>query len=177
MNKTKWAIDTTHSEIQFKVRHMMITTVTGHFRDFSAEVETEGNDFTKSGIRFRAATISIDTGNEQRDGHLRSNDFFNAEVFPDLLFTATEIKPGDGGEFLMKGDLRIRDTTRSITLKVEAGGIVDDPWGNTKAGFTVEGKINRKDFGLTWNVPVGADGVLVSDEVKIQADVQLVKQP
>lgn len=172
----QWKIDNTHSEIQFKVKHLMITTVTGHFKNFDLEVETGTTDFaTAKRIKFTADINSIDTNNTQRDAHLKSADFFNAEEYNQLQFTGTKYEANEDGATL-RGNLTIRGITRPITLNVEFGGIVVDPYGQTKAGFTVNGKISRKDFGLTWNAVTEAGSVVVSDEIKIHGEVQLVKQ-
>ena len=172
----KWKIDSTHSEILFKVKHLMITTVTGYFKNFDLAVETETKDFnTAKRIEFTADIDSIDTNNEQRDAHLKSTDFFNAEEFKQLQFIGTKYEANEDGGTLL-GDLTIRGTTRPVKLNVEFGGIVVDPYGQTKAGFTVNGKISRKEFGLTWNAVTEAGSVVVSDEIKIHAEVQLVKQ-
>ena len=174
MATTNWVIDASHSEIQFKVKHLVITTVTGNFNEFSGTVES-GDTFENAEILIEINTASINTNNEQRDEHLKKGDFFDVEKFPKLSFKATKFsKKGD--DFELVGNLTIKDVTNSITLAVEYGGIAKDPWGNTKAGFEVTGKINRKDFGLTWNAPTEAGGVLVSDEVKLIANVQLLKQ-
>ena len=172
----KWKIDPAHSEIQFKVKHLMITTVTGYFKQFDLEVETENEDFsTAKKISFTADVNSIDTNNTQRDTHLKSADFFNAEVYNQLSFTGTKFE-ANGDEAKLYGDLTIRGITKPVTLNVELGGIVVDPYGQTKAGFTVSGKISRKEFGLTWNAVTEAGSVVVSDEIKIHAEVQVVKQ-
>ncbi len=172
----QWKIDPAHSEIQFKVKHLMITTVTGHFRKFDLEVETENEDFTTAKrIEFTADISSIDTNNEQRDGHLKSGDFFDAEQYSQLRFAGNSYQT-DGDEATLKGDLTIKGVTKPISLHVEYGGIVVDPYGQTKAGFTVTGKISRKEFGLTWNAVTEAGQVVVSDEIKVLAEVQLVKQ-
>ena len=176
MASTKWVIDPTHSEIEFKVRHLMITNVTGSFTSFSSEVETDGDDFTTARISFTAPITSISTGNEQRDGHLKTADFFELEKHPDLKFVANGLKKKGEGEYELEGDLTIKDVTKKIKLNVEAGGVAKDPWGQTKAGFSVTGKINRKDFGLNWSAVTEAGGVVVSDEVRIQAEVQYIKQ-
>ncbi|MCB0522835.1 MAG: YceI family protein [Saprospiraceae bacterium] len=176
MATTKWALDLAHSEIQFKVKHMMITTVTGGFDKFDATVKTEGEDFSTANISFEAETASVNTGAADRDKHLRSSDFFDAEKFPIMKFEATEFKPtGDNGDYELKGNLTIKDTTKPVKLDVEFGGIGKDPWGNTKAGFTLSGKISRKDWGLTWNAALETGGVLVSDEVKLLGEIQLMK--
>ncbi|WP_299255553.1 YceI family protein [uncultured Cytophaga sp.] len=175
MTTTNWVIDASHSEIQFKVKHLVITTVTGAFNDFSGTVEAGDDTFENAKISFEASTASINTNSEQRDTHLKSADFFDIEKFPKLTFSATKFtKKGD--DFELVGDLTIKDVTKSITLAVEYGGTAKDPWGNTKAGFEVSGKISRKEFGLTWNTITEAGGALVGDEIKLIANVQLLKQ-
>lgn len=174
--KTKWSIDPTHSEIGFKVKHMMITNVSGSFGSFSADVTTDGDDFEKASIDFTADAASISTGSADRDGHLKSPEFFDIEKFPQLKFKATKIEKKGDDEYALTGELTIKDVTKPVTLKVEAGGIGKDPWGNEKAGFTISGKINRTDFGLTWNAALETGGVLVSEEVRLSGEVQLVKQ-
>lgn len=172
-----WAIDPTHSEVHFKIKHLMITNVTGSFNIFQASVATEEEDFSKATISFTADIDSISTGNEQRDGHLKSADFFDAATYPQIKFTATKVESVDNdGSYELYGDLTIRDVTKSIKLDVEFGGVVKDMYGNTKAGFTINGKINRKDFGLTWSAVTEAGGVIVSDEVKIISEIQLIEQ-
>lgn len=172
----KWKIDPAHSEIQFKVKHLMITTVTGHFKSYDLDVETETDDFnTTKKIVFTADIDSIDTNNAQRDTHLKSNDFFNGEQYPQLKFVGEKYE-SNGDEATLHGELTIREVTKPITLKVEFGGNVVDPWGQEKAGFTIDGKINRKDFNLTWDAVTEAGSVVVSNEIKIHAEVQLVKQ-
>jgi len=175
--KTIWRLDPAHSELLFKVKHLMISTVTGRFREFDLAVETDGEDFARLvGAKLVADLHSIDTNNEQRDNHLRSNDFFNANKFKQSVFEATQYV-GDNNEGKLYGDLTIRDITKSIVLDLEVGGLTTDANGQTKAGFTVNGKINRKDFGLLWNAVTEAGGVVVGDEVKIHAEIQLMKQP
>jgi polyisoprenoid-binding protein YceI len=177
MAKTKWVIDPAHSEIQFKVKHLMITTVTGYFQKFNLEVETEENDFSKADrIEFTADIDSINTNNEQRDTHLKSGDFFDAETHEQLKFTGKNFEKSNDSVYKLNGDLTIRGTTKPVTVEVEMAGIVVDPYGQTKAGFTVDGKINRKDFGLTWSAVTEAGSVVVSDEIKIHCEIQLVKQ-
>lgn len=175
MKKTTWTIDASHSQVQFKVKHLMITTVTGSFKEFESTVETDGDDFTNAKISFIAKTGSVSTGSEQRDGHLKSDDFFNAEKFPELKFTGTKLTKKDEENWELEGDLTIRDITKRVTLAVEFGGIMTDPWGNVKAGFGVTGKVSRKEFGLMWNAVTEAGGVVVADDVKIAAEVQFVK--
>lgn len=176
MKTTKWAVDPVHTEITFKVKHLMITTVTGYFKRFTIEVETEGDDFhTAKKIEFTADINSIDTNNEQRNAHLRSADFFNVEKNPVLKFSGTnyELK---GDEAKLHGNLTIGGITQPLTLDVEFGGIVKDPWGGERAGFNIKGKLSRKTFGMIYNAALEAGGVVVGDEVKINADVELVKQ-
>lgn len=168
---TKWSLDPAHSEIQFKVKHLMIATVTGSFTAFDVTAETENDDFMKAKISFTAQSDSINTGNGQRDGHLKSDDFFSAEKFPQIKFEATEYKNDD-----LYGNLTIRDVTKSVKLSVDFGGIAKDGWGNTKAGFSISGKISRKEFGLQWNSVTEAGGVVVGDEVRILGEIQLAKQ-
>lgn len=176
MANVKWTIDPSHSEVQFKVKHLMITTVTGYFKKFDLQVETETDDFTTAKtIVFTADVDSIDTNNEQRDTHLKSADFFNAAEHSQLRFVGNRYE-ADGDEAKLQGELTIRGISKPITLDVEFGGIVVDPYGQTKAGFTVNGKISRKEFGLTWNAVTEAGSVVVSDDIKIHAEVQLVKQ-
>lgn len=175
MSNTTWNIDAGHSDINFRIRHLVISTVSGKFKSFSSSATTNGDDFSTAEISFEADTASIDTGVEQRDGHLRGDDFFNSEAFPKLTFQSTEIRKADDGNLEIDGLLTIRDVTKPITLKAEFGGIAKDPYGQIKAGFEVSGKINRSEFGLTWNALTEAGGAVVSDEVKFQADVQYIK--
>lgn len=175
MSITKWSIDPTHSEVLFKVKHLMITTVTGRFNKFAASAETSDDFKTASNISFSAEINSIDTNNEQRDGHLKSADFFDAANHAEIKFIGTGYK-STGDDFKLQGDLTIKDTTKPVTLNVEFGGIVVDPYGQTKAGFTIDGKISRKEFGLTWSAITEAGGVVVGDEIKLQAEIQLIKQ-
>ena len=171
-----WKIDPVHSEIQFKIRHLMVTNVTGYFKKFDLVVETETDDFnTAKKIEFTADIDSIETNNEQRDTHLKSDDFFNAEKFSQLKFVSTDYS-GSGDDATLNGDLTIRDVTKPIKLNVEYGGSVVDPYGQSKVGFTVTGKISRKEYGLLWNAVTEAGQVVVSDEIRIHCEIQLVKQ-
>jgi len=171
-----WKVDPAHTEIQFKAKHLMITTVTGYFKTFSLEVETETEDFhTAKRIEFTGDIDSITTNNEQRDTHLKSPDFFHAEEHPQLRFDGKKYE-ARGDTAKLHGDLTIRGITKPITLDVEYGGTVNDPYGQTKAGFTVTGKVSRKEFGLLWNALTESGGVVVSDQIKIHAEVQLIKQ-
>ena len=166
---TKWNLDTTHSEITFKVRHMMISNVKGAFNTFTAEVEAEDDTFKNAKVSATIQTDSIDTNNADRDTHLKSADFFNAEQNPTITFESDSLADD------VTGHLTINGVTKQVQLEVEFGGINQDPWGNTKAGFTFEGKIKRSDFGLNWNAALETGGVLVSDEVKISGELQFVK--
>jgi polyisoprenoid-binding protein YceI len=173
---TLWKVDPAHSEVQFKVKHLMITTVTGYFRHFDVTAETEDEDFTQAKkIEFSADAGSIDTNNDQRDTHLRSADFFDAAKFGQVRFSGKVLERA-GEDYKLTGDLTIRGITKPVTVNVHFGGIVVDPYGQTKAGFELEGKISRKEFGLVWNAMTEAGQVVVSDEIRILCEVQLVKQ-
>lgn len=176
MATTQWALDPTHSEIQFKVKHMMISTVTGEFTRFDASLETEGEDFKTGKVKFSAEIDSINTKNEQRDGHLKSADFFDAAQFPKLSFESTSIEHKSGDDYALHGELTLHGVTKPVTLAVEYAGAITDPYGNTRAGFELNGKINRKDFGLTWSAVTEAGGLVVSDDVRLLANVEFVKQ-
>ena len=177
MATKNWVIDPSHSEIQFKIKHLMITNVTGSFNIFQVSVQTEEEDFMKAKVSFTADVGSISTGNEQRDAHLKSVEFFHAATYPQVKFAATKYENVDNdGSYELYGDLTIRDITKNIKLDVEFGGVVKDGYGNTKAGFSINGKINRKDFGLTWSAITEAGGIVVSDDVKITCEVQLIEQ-
>jgi len=174
--KTTWVIDPSHSEIAFKVKHLMISNVKGSFGEFSGQLITDGDDFTTSEISFQINPASITTGSADRDAHLRSPDFFDVENFKEITFTSGKlVKKGDD-EFSLSGNLVIKGVSQPVKLDVEFGGLMTDPWGNVKAGFTIEGKISRKDFGLTWNAALEAGGVLVGDEIRLNLDVQLLQQ-
>jgi polyisoprenoid-binding protein YceI len=175
MENLKWSIDPTHSEIGFKVKHMMFSNVSGKFEKFEASATSEGENFENASFQFTAEASSISTGNTDRDNHLRSADFFDAEKYPEVKFTSSAMKKVADDHFELTGDLTIKGITKTVNLSVEFGGIAQDPWGNTKAGFTLTGKINRKDWGLNWNAALEAGGVLVSEEIRLTIDVQLVK--
>ena len=175
MRTTKWTIDPTHSEIQFKVKHLVISNVTGSFDKFDGTVYSAGDDFTDASIDFNADVNSINTNQPDRDKHLKSPDFFDAANHPDLSFKSKSLKKkGDNG-FVLTGDLTIRGTTKQVDLDGEFGGIVKDPYGNTKAGFELNGKINRKEFGLQWSAITEAGGMVVGDEIKLMMNVELAK--
>lgn len=172
--KTKWVADPTHSELNFKVKHLMITNVKGTFRKFEAEID--GEDFTKAKINASIDATSIFTNDDNRDKHLKSADFFEVENYPTLSFEGTSFKKVDDDNYKLVGNLTIKGISKEVKFDVEFGGINKDPWGNEKAGFSLTGKINRKDWGLNWNAALETGGVLVSEEVKISAEVQFVKQ-
>jgi polyisoprenoid-binding protein YceI len=175
-NEKKWSIDLAHSQIAFKVRHLMIATVRGEFRKFEANIYTMGSDFLTADIHLWIEPQSIDTGDAKRDEHLKSPDFFDAINYREISFVGTEIKETDNnGELELSGTLTIKDISKPVKLNVAFGGIIKDPWGNDRAGFTVKGKIDRRDWELTWNTELPGGGVMLSDEVKIECDIQLVK--
>ncbi|RKN79701.1 YceI family protein [Ulvibacterium marinum] len=169
--KTKWNIDKTHSEVGFKVKHMMISTVKGHFEDYRASVETSDDSFSDASFSFSAKIDSINTKNGDRDDHLKSDDFFNASEYPEMTFKS---KSFDGENLV--GDLTIRDVTEEVTLEVDFNGVAVDPYGQTKAGFEMRGKINRKDFNLTWSAVTEAGSIVVADIVNLAIDAQFVKE-
>lgn len=175
MATTNWSLDPTHSELTFKVKHMMISNVTGSFKSFDATVTTDGDDFSTANIHFSADVDTISTNNEQRDGHLKSADFFDAAAHPKLTFEGTSLEKVNDEAYKLHGNLTMRGVTKPVTLDVEYGGVIKDPWGNTRAGFTVEGKINRKDYGLVWHAVTEAGGLVVSDDVRLHANVEFVK--
>lgn len=172
---TIWNIDPSHSEIQFKVKHLVISTVTGRFNSFSGKAETNGEDFDNAKITFEAEVDSIFTNNADRDAHLKSDDFFNAEKFPKISFESSSFKKTGDNSYELTGNLTMRDITKEVTLDVEYGGMVTDPYGQTKAGFELSGKVSRKEFGLNWNAITEAGSVVVADNIALQLNVQLVK--
>ncbi|MBA3899031.1 MAG: YceI family protein [Bacteroidetes bacterium] len=172
----KWTIDPSHSEVGFKVKHLMITNVKGSFRDYNATITTEGEDFVNPNVEFTAKTASIDTADDKRDAHLRSADFFDSENYPELKFISTGYERIDTENFTLYGDLTIKNITKPVKLNVVFEGIMKDPYGQTKAGFTIEGKFNRKEWELNWNAALEAGGVLVGDEIRVMCEVQMTKE-
>jgi len=170
-----WQIDPAHSLVEFAVRHLMISTVKGRFGDVAGTIQIDGNDPAKSVVDVTINVASIDTREPQRDTHLRSADFFDADRFPTLRFRSTRVSGGPG-QLLVTGDLTIRDVTREVTLTVTPEGQGKDPWGGERAGYSAKTKINRSDFGLTWNQVLEAGGVVVGEEIKISIDVEFVKK-
>jgi polyisoprenoid-binding protein YceI len=171
---TSWKLDPTHSHIEFSAKHMMITTVKGRFADFEGTVSGSPDSPAGATVNVVIRAASIDTRTEQRDGHLRSPDFLDVEKFPTITFRSTKIS-GSKEKFALTGDLTIRDVTRPITLDVTYEGQGADPWGGTRAGFSATGKIDRREFGLTWNQALEAGGVLVSNDIKLQIEAQFIR--
>jgi polyisoprenoid-binding protein YceI len=171
---TKWVTDPAHSELMFKVKHLMITNVKGEFKDFTAEIN--GDDFRNASVKASIDTSSVFTNSTDRDNHLRSADFFDVENHPTMTFESTSFKKLDDDRYKLKGRLKIKEVSNEVELDVEFGGIIKDPWGQEKAGFSFEGKINRRDWGLNWNAALESGGVLVSDEVKLSGEVQFARQ-
>jgi polyisoprenoid-binding protein YceI len=172
---TKWNIDPTHSEIGFKVKHMMFTNVSGKFDIYEGSFLTDGDNFENAEISFSANTASINTGNADRDNHLRSADFFDAASHANLTFKSSSVVKKNDGEYEISGDLTLHGITKFVRLDAEFGGLMTDPWGNSKAAWNLSGKINRKDFGLNWNAALETGGVLVSEEVRLFIEIQLIK--
>ncbi len=176
METTKWAIDPTHSEIQFKVKHLMISTVTGQFNKFEGTVETNGNDLTTAKVHFKADIDSISTNNEQRDGHLKTGDFFDAANHPQLVFEGTKLEKINEEHYKLHGTLTMRGVSKTVVLDAEFGGTTKDPWGFTRVGFAISGKINRKDFGVSFGMVSETGAILLGEDVKIVANAEFVMQ-
>lgn len=173
---TTWTVDASHTNAEFAVKHLMISTVRGRFADVSGTVTTAGEDLATARVDVSLAVASIDTRNEQRDGHLKSADFFNAEQYPTITFRSNRVERVSGESFRLVGDLTIRGVTREVALDVTAEGSTRDPWGGERLGFSAVARVNRKDFGLEWNMALETGGVVVGDEVRLSLDVELVKQ-
>ena len=176
MAKTKWLPDPMHSELRFKIKHLMISNVTGALKNFEAEVETEEEDFTTAKIILVAQMDSISTNNEQRDAHLRNSDFFEVEKYPELKFKSTKVERTANDIFALFGELTIKGITKPVKLNVEFNGTTKDPWGGERAGFVVTGKINRADWGVNFNSVLETGGLMLGEEVKINSEIELVKQ-
>lgn len=176
MQTIKWKLDPTHSEITFKVKHLMISNVKGEFQEFDGHIEAKGEDFDKASVNATIQAASVYTNNKDRDAHLRSGDFFDTEKHPTISFEGTSFEKLDDDNYRLSGLLTIKDTAKEISLDVDYGGMMKDPYGNEKAGFSFTGKINRKDWGLNWNAALEAGGVMVSDEVRINGELQFIKQ-
>lgn len=176
MATTKWILDPTHSELGFKIKHLMITNVSGSFKNFTAEVKTEEADFSTAQINLSADMASIFTNNEQRDAHLLNADFFEVEKHPELKFKSTKVEKKDSDTYILYGELTMKGVTKPVKLNVEYNGVTKDPWGGERAGFAVSGKINRNEWGVNFNGVLETGGVILSDEVKINSEIELVKQ-
>lgn len=172
----EWQIDASHTTLAFSARHAMVTKVRGQFTDFSGSITLDGTSPENSAARATIKTASLNTNNADRDAHVQSADFLDVEKFPELTFVATAIKDKGDGAFTLAGDLTVKDVTRQVDIDVTFVGISQDPWGGTRVGFEAHTEISRKDFGLTWNVALETGGVLVSDKVRIDLDVEAVKQ-
>ncbi len=175
MAKANWAIDATHSGIDFTVRHMMFAKVRGSFNAFEAQVEADPQDLTTANIRVVIDASSVDTNNDDRDANLKSGDFFDTENHPKIVFQSTSIKKTGDDEYAVTGDVTLRGVTKSETFTVTYEGSGKDPWGNEKVGFSGSGAIKRSDYGLTWNAALETGGVLVGDEIKLNLEVQAVQ--
>ncbi len=176
LTKTKWTIDPSHSEIGFKVKHLIVATVRGSFKEFESSIYTTGDDFMSVEIDVTINAASITTGDEKRDEHLRSPDFFDTATHGEINFMGnTYEKDAASDQYKLTGDLSMKGVTKRIALNVDFCGIVKDPWGNDRAVFSINGKINRKDWGLTWNTTLDTGALLVSDEVVISCEIQLLK--
>ena len=176
MTQTKWILDSTHSELGFKIKHLMITNVSGSFKNFNAEVTSDGTDFSTAQINLSAEMASISTNNEQRDAHLLNADFFEVEKYPELEFKSTKLEKIDSETYSLFGELTMKGVTKPVRLSVEYNGLSKDPWGGERAGFVVTGKINRSDWGVNFNGVLETGGVMLSEEVRINGEIQLVKQ-
>jgi polyisoprenoid-binding protein YceI len=177
LTRTKWNLDPSHSQIGFKVKHLMVTNVRGVFNEYTGSITTTGDDFLGAEIDLSIYTASISTGDGRRDAHLKSPDFFDAEKFEEINFKGTSLKSANENEYVLEGGLSIKGVTKEIKLDVGFNGIIKDPWGGKRAAFEITGKISRKDFGLTWNTVLETGGVMVGDEVSIICEIQLVQQP
>lgn len=170
-----WNIDSAHSSVEFSAKHMMISTVRGRFTQFNGTVNLNEDDLTGSSVEWTLQAASLTTGNEQRDAHLRSGDFLEAEKYPTITFKSTRVESAGADRYTIYGDLTIKDVTRGVSFQATDEGQGKDPWGNTHWGFTVTGSLNRKDFGLNWNAALESGGVLVSDDVKISIDIEATR--
>jgi polyisoprenoid-binding protein YceI len=176
LTRTKWSIDASHTEIGFKVKRLMVTSVRGVFNDYNGSISSTGDDFSDAEINLSINTASISTGNDTRDTHLKSLDFFDVENFKEINFKGNTLERKRENVYVLHGDVRIKGVTKRIKLDVEFYGIVKDPYGSKRAGFEIIGKISRKDFGLTWNAGLETGGVMVGDEVTIKCEIQLIQQ-
>lgn len=173
---TLWTVDPAHSSAEFSIRHLMITSVKGHFTGIAGMVRGNPEDLSNAEVQLTIDVATVDTRQAERDQHLRSGDFFHADEYPTMTFVSKSIRPKEAGLYEVTGDLTIRGVTKEVTAQVTFDGIAKDPWGGTRAGFTATTRINRRDFGLHWNVALEAGGVLVGDEVKVSVELETVLQ-
>lgn len=171
--QTNWNIDAAHTNVRFTVTHLVISEVDGNFKTFDGKIISKGNDFNDASVEFRVDVNSINTDNDGRDKHLKSDDFFNAEKFPTMNFKSTSFKKVDDKKYVLTGNLTIRDVTKPVTFDVVHSGVTKDPYGNTKAGFKATSSINRKDYKLMWSVATESGGLVVGDDVSITINLQL----
>ena len=177
MATKKWMLDKAHTQIRFTVRHMMITAVTGSFNEFDASIVSEDEDFTKAKIDFTVNTASVSTGNDDRDNHIKSSDFFDVAAYPQLKFRSKKVEILNEENYILHGEMTIKNITANFSVDVVYRGKIKDPWGKDKFGFSINGKLNRSDFDLKWNVIAESGGILIGEEVKIACEVQLVEAP
>ena len=173
--QNQWNFDLSHSSVNFHVRHLMVSKVHGRFTKWDGILELDDQDMTKSRLEVTIDAASVDTKEPKRDDHLRSPDFFDVEKFPSLTFVSKEIKRTSNDRYLVSGDLTIRGITKAVTLEVEGGDQVKDPWGGTRTGFSAKTQVNRKDFGLTWNLALEAGGFVVGDKIEITLEIEAIK--
>lgn len=174
-NAVTWQLDKSHSGVKFSVDHLVISETEGSFKIFDGSLTSPGEDFEGSQVSFSVDVNSINTDDEKRDQHLKSDDFFNAAQYPVMKFKSTSFTKVKDNAYVLEGDLTIRDITKKVRFAVIYGGTIQDPWGNTKAGFKASGKISRKDFGLKWNTVTEAGGAVVGDEVRMQVNVEFAQ--
>jgi polyisoprenoid-binding protein YceI len=177
LTRIKWTLDPGHSQIGFKVKHLMVTNVRGVFKDYEAKIFTKDENFSLAEIELKIDAASINTGEANRDAHLKSPEFFDVENFKSIDFKGLELEKVNKSEYVLHGNLIIKGVTKRIRLKAEFNGIVKDPWGAKRAAFELTGKISRKDFGLTWNQVLETGGLMIGDEVDIVCEIQLIEQP
>ncbi len=173
---TEWKIDHSHSNVTFEITHMMIATVTGKFENFEGTIKSDKADFTDVTADFSIETASVNTNNQKRDDHLRNEDFFDVEKNPHISFKSKSFKQKSGNNYVMLGDLTMNNVTREVELDVRFNGTIDDPWGNTRAGFRVSGALDRRDYGLNYNSALEAGGVLIGNTVDLRVNLELIKQ-
>lgn len=174
--KTAWSIDNSHTKVGFTVTHLVITEVDGQFNKYSGKIHTNGDSFENASVELTVDIASINTGNGKRDGHLKSDDFFNAEKYPKMTFKSTSMKKTGKNTYDLKGKLTIRDVTKNVVLNVTHNGTVNDPWGNTVAGFKISGSLNRFDYNLKWNALMEAGGAVVGEDVELDIDLEVKKK-